>query len=127
MDSSGQDFDLTVDRGTETLSGQSRSKANCGQALTEAKTWKLEDAKGQAVVQRFYDFVHNPLRSEAAPPALQVVKQETHDGDTWMHYAPKDLINKKPSLSRRNIGLLSVKIPSAMESDATGPCDRTRP
>ena len=34
-------------------------------------------------------------------------------------FAPKDLINKKPSLSRRNIGLLSVKIPSAMGSDAT--------
>src|SRR4029434_3847261 len=47
------------------------------------------------VVQRFYDFVHNPLRSEAAPPALQVVKQETHDGDTWMQLRPKKSDKKK--------------------------------
>jgi hypothetical protein len=55
----------------------------------------LEDAKGDAVAQRFYGFVHNPLRSDAASPALQVVKQETHDGDAWMQLSSKKSDKKK--------------------------------
>jgi hypothetical protein len=42
-----------------------------------------------------YSFVHNPLRPEAASPGLQVVKQEAHDGDTWMQLQPKKSEKKK--------------------------------
>jgi tetratricopeptide (TPR) repeat protein len=85
----GQDFDLTVEPGDRNAFRAIAIKGQLWTSFDGSKTWKLEDAKGQAVVQRFYDFVHNPLRSEAAPPALQVVKQETHDGDTWMQLRTK--------------------------------------
>jgi hypothetical protein len=96
----GQDFDLTVE--PEDRNGF-RLIAIKGQLWTSfdgSKTWKLEDAKGDAVAQRFYGFVHNPLRSEAASPALQVVKQETHDGDTWMQLRPKKSDKKKAELQQ---------------------------
>jgi tetratricopeptide (TPR) repeat protein len=85
----GQDFDLTVEPEDRNAFRLIAIKGQLWTSFDGSKTWKLEDAKGHAVAQRFYGFVHNPLRSEAASPALQVVKQETHDGDTWMQLRPK--------------------------------------
>ena len=54
----------------------------------------MESGGEQSTFRRVYGFVHNPLRTDAALPTLQVVKQETHDGDTWMQLRPKTS-NKK--------------------------------
>src|SRR4030095_5717194 len=91
----GQDFDLTVEPEDRNAFRVIAIKGQLWTSFDGSKTWKLEDAKGQAVVQRFHAFVHNPLRSEAAPPALQVVTQETHDGDTWMQLRSKKADKRK--------------------------------
>src|SRR6266480_6940871 len=96
----GQDFDLTVEPGDRNVFRLIAIKGQLWTSFDGSKTWKLEDAKGDAVAQRFYGFVHNPLRSEAASPALQVVKQETHDGDTWMQLRPKKSDKKKAELQQ---------------------------
>jgi tetratricopeptide (TPR) repeat protein len=49
------------------------------------KTWKLEPENAHTTFRRVYNFVHNPLRSDASLPALEVVGQEKRDGETWMH------------------------------------------
>src|SRR4029450_3442686 len=97
----GQDFDLTVEPEDRNAFRLIAIKGQLWTSFDGSKTWKLEDAKGDAVAQRFYAFVHNPLRSEAASPALQVVKQETHDGDTWMQLRPK-ISHKKKSESEQS-------------------------
>src|SRR5438034_3593208 len=96
----GQDFDLTVEPENRNAFRLIAIEGQLWTSFDGSKTWKLEDAKGDAVAQRFYGFVHNPLRSEAASPALQVVKQETHDGDTWMQLRPKKSDKKKPDLQQ---------------------------
>src|SRR6266498_1810427 len=96
----GQDFDLTVEPEDRNAFRLIAIKGQLWASFDGSKTWKLEDAKGDAVAQRFYGFVHNPLRSEAASPALQVVKQETHDGDTWMQLRPKKSDKKKAELQQ---------------------------
>jgi len=96
----GQDFDLTVEPEDRNAFRLIAIKGQLWTSFDGSKTWKLEDAKGDAVAQRFYGFVHNPLRSEAASPALQVVKQETHDGDTWMQLRPKKSDKKKAELQQ---------------------------
>src|SRR5438876_1280485 len=94
----GQDFDLTVEPENRNAFRLIAIKGQLWTSFDGSKTWKLEDAKGDAVAQRFHGFVHNPLRSEAASPGLQVVKQETHDGDTWMQLRPKKTDKKKAEL-----------------------------
>src|SRR6266550_1235087 len=96
----GQDFDLTVEPENRNAFRLIAIEGQLWTSFDGSKTWKLEDAKGDAVAQRFYGFVHNPLRSEAASPALQVVKQETHDGDTWMQLRPKKSDKKKAELQQ---------------------------
>src|SRR5437867_6204353 len=96
----GQDFDLTVEPENRNAFRLIAIKGQLWTSFDGSKTWKLEDAKGDAVAQRFYGFVHNPLRSEAASPALQVVKQETHDGDTWMQLRPKKSDKQKAELQQ---------------------------
>src|SRR5213596_1568423 len=96
----GQDFDLTVEPENRNAFRLIAIKGQLWTSFDGSKTWKLEDAKGDAVAQRFYGFVHNPLRSEAASPALQVVKQETHDGDTWMQLRPKKSDKKNAELQQ---------------------------
>src|SRR5213592_1174719 len=96
----GQDFDLTVEPENRNAFRLIAIKGQLWTSFDGSKTWKLEDAKGDAGAQRFYGFVHNPLRSEAASPALQVVKQETHDGDTWMQLRPKKSDKKKAELQQ---------------------------
>ena len=115
----GQDFDLTVQPEDRNAFRLIALKGQLWTSFDGNKTWKLEDAKGHAVAQRMYSFVHNPLRPEAASPGLQVVKQEAHDGDTWMQLQPKKSERKRSSLSRQNIGLPSAKIQSATESGDT--------
>src|SRR6266480_3521154 len=96
----GQDFDLTVEPENRNAFRLIAIKGQLWTSFDGSKTWKLEDAKGDAAAQRFYGFVHNPLRSEAASPTLQVVKQETHDGDTWMQLRPKKSDKKKAELQQ---------------------------
>src|SRR6266511_2314035 len=96
----GQDFDLTVEPEDRNAFRLIAIKGQRWASFDGSKTWKLEDAKGNAVAQRVYGFVHNPLRSEAASPALQVVKQETHDGDTWMQLRSKKSDKKKAELQQ---------------------------
>lgn len=91
----GQDFDLTVQPEDRNAFRLIALKGQLWTSFDGNKTWKLEDAKGHAVAQRMYSFVHNPLRPEAASPGLQVVKQEAHDGDTWMQLQPKKSEKKK--------------------------------
>jgi len=94
----GQDFDLTVEPEDRNAFRIIALKNQVWTSYDHSKSWKLEDAKGHALAQRFYAFVHNPLRYEAASPALQVIKQETHDGDTWMQLRPKTSDEKKAEL-----------------------------
>jgi tetratricopeptide (TPR) repeat protein len=94
----GQDFDLTVEPEDRNAFRLIAIKGQLWTSFDGSKTWKLEDAKGDAVAQRFYGFVHNPLRSEAALPTLQVVKQETRDGETWMQLRPKKSDKRKAEL-----------------------------
>src|SRR5436309_11270544 len=91
----GQDFDFTVEPEDRNAFRIIAIKDQVWTSFDGSKTWKLEDAKGHALAQRFYGFVHNPLRSEAASPALQIVKQETHDGDKWMQLSTKKSDKKK--------------------------------
>src|SRR5438093_2784475 len=94
----GQDFDFTVEPEDRNAFRIIAIRDQVWTSFDGSKTWKLEDAKGHALAQRFYGFVHNPLRSEAASPALQVVKQETHDGDRWMQLRTKKSDKKKGEL-----------------------------
>src|SRR5437773_2071037 len=97
---SGEDFDLTVEPQDRNAVRQIAIKDQVWASFDGSKTWKLEDAKGHALAQRFYAFVHNPLRTEATLPALEVVKQETRDGETWMQLRPKVSDKKKGKLQK---------------------------
>ncbi len=97
---SGEDFDLTVEPEDRNAFRQIAIKDQVWASFDGSKTWKLEDAKGHALAQRFYAFVHNPLRTEATLPALEVVKQETRDGETWMQLRPKVSDKKKGKLQK---------------------------
>jgi len=97
---SGEDFDLTVEPEDRNAFRQIAIKDQVWASFDGSKTWKLEDAKGHALAQRFYAFVHNPLRTEATLPALEVVKQETRDGETWMQLRPKVSDKKKGELQK---------------------------
>jgi hypothetical protein len=66
-----------------------------------SKTWKAQSASEQAPFRRVFAFVHNPLRPEAATPGLQVVKQETHGGETWMQLRPKKSDKQKNQPQQR--------------------------
>ena len=85
----GNDFDLTLEPEDRNAVRQIAIKDQVWASFDGSKTWKPQSASEQAPFRRVFAFVHNPLRSEAASPALQVVKQETHDGDTWIQLRPK--------------------------------------
>ena len=97
---SGKDFDLIVEPEDRNAFRQIAIKDQVWASFDGSKTWKLEDAKGHALAQRFYAFVHNPLRTEATVPALEVVKQETRDGETWMQLRPKESGKRKGELQK---------------------------
>src|SRR5205809_4013108 len=96
----GKDFDLILEPQDRNAVRQIAIKDQVWASFDGSKTWKLEDAKGHALAQRFYAFVHNPLRTEATLPALEVVKQETRDGETWMQLRPKVSDKKKGKLQK---------------------------
>jgi tetratricopeptide (TPR) repeat protein len=91
----GNDFDLTLEPEDRNAVRQIAIKDQVWASFDGSKTWKPQSASEQAPFRRVFAFVHNPLRSDAASPALQVVKQETHDGDTWMQLRPKKADKKK--------------------------------
>ena len=91
----GNDFDLNLEPEDRNAVRQIAIKDQVWASFDGSKTWKPQSASEQAPFRRVFAFVHNPLRSEAASPALQVVKQETHDGDTWMQLRPKKSDKKK--------------------------------
>ena len=85
----GQDFDLTVEPEDRNAVRQIAIKDQVWASFDGSKTWKPQSAGEQAPFRRVFAFVHNPLSAQNAPPGLQVFKQETHDGDTWMQLKPK--------------------------------------
>ncbi len=97
---SGEDFDLTVEPADRNAIRQIAIKDKLWASFDGGKTWKLESSGEQSTFRRIYDFVHNPLRTDAALPTLQVVKQETHDGDTWMQLRPKTSNKNKAELQQ---------------------------
>jgi tetratricopeptide (TPR) repeat protein len=97
---SGEDFDLTVEPEDRNAIRQIAIKDKLWVSYDGSKTWKVESGSEQGPFQRVYAFVHNPLRTEATLPALEVVKQETRDGETWMQLRPKESDRKKGKLQQ---------------------------
>ena len=91
----GQDFDLTVEPEDRNAIRQIAIKDQVWASFDGSKTWKPQSASEQAPFRRVFAFVHNPLRPENASLGLQVVKQETHDGESWMQLRPKKSDKKK--------------------------------
>jgi hypothetical protein len=91
----GNDFDLTLEPEDRNAVRQIAIKDQVWASFDGSKTWKQQSASEQGPFRRVFAFVHNPLRSEAVSPALQVAKQETHDGDTWMQLRSKKSDKKK--------------------------------
>ena len=92
---SGEDFDLTVEPADRNAIRQIAIKDKLWASFDGGKTWKLESGSEQSTFRRVYGFVHDPLRTDAALPTLQIVKQEKRDGDTWMQLRPKSSNKKK--------------------------------
>ncbi len=97
---SGEDFDLTFEPEDRNAVRQIAIKDKLWVSFDGSKTWKPQSGSEQTPFRRVFAFVHNPLRSEAALPTLQVVKQETHDGDTWMQLRAKKSHKKKSDLEQ---------------------------
>jgi len=91
----GEDFDLTLEPQDRNAVRQIAIKDKLWASFDGGKTWKPQSSTEQAPFRRVFAFVYYPLRSDAALPTLQVVKQETHDGDTWMQLRPKTSNKKK--------------------------------
>jgi tetratricopeptide (TPR) repeat protein len=96
----GKDFDLTLEPQDRNAVRQIAIKDQVWASFDGSKTWKLESGGEQTPFRRVYAFVHNPLQTEAALPTLEVVKQETRDGETWMHLRPKVSDKKKGKLQQ---------------------------
>jgi tetratricopeptide (TPR) repeat protein len=96
----GKDFDLTLEPEDRNVVRQIAIKDRLWVSYDGSKTWKLEDASKDSTFRRVYAFVHNPLRLDASLPSLEVVKQETRDGETWMQLRPKKSDKRKGELQR---------------------------
>jgi len=96
----GNDFDLTLEPEDRNAVRQMAIKDQMWASFDGGKTWKAQSASEQPTFRRVYAFVHNPLRSDASLSALQVVKQETRDGATWMQFRPKISDKKKTESGR---------------------------
>jgi tetratricopeptide (TPR) repeat protein len=97
---SGDDFDLTIEPEDRNAVRQIAIKDQVWASFDGSKTWKLESGGEQAPFRRVHAFVHNPLRSDATLPALEVVKEEKREGETWMHLRPKTSDKKKGKLQQ---------------------------
>jgi hypothetical protein len=85
---SGKDFDLTVEPEDRNAIRQIAIKDKLWASFDGGKTWKPQSAGEQSTFRRIYGFVII-LFDDATLPALEVVKQETRDGETWMQLRPK--------------------------------------
>ena len=97
---SGEDFDLTLEPKDRNAVRQIAIKDQVWVSFDGSKTWKLESGGEQTPFRRVYAFVHTPLRKEAKLPGFEVVKEETHDGETWMHLRSKISDEKKRELQQ---------------------------
>jgi tetratricopeptide (TPR) repeat protein len=93
-----QDFDLTVEPEDRNAFRLIAIKGQLWTSFDGSKTWKLEDAKDHALAQRFYGFVHNPLRSEAASPALKSLSRKHTMATRGCSFVPKKSDKKKGEL-----------------------------
>jgi tetratricopeptide (TPR) repeat protein len=96
----GQDFDLTLEPEDRNAVRQIAIKDEVWASFDGSKTWKLQSVSEQAPFRRVYAFVHNPLRSDATLPRFEIVKQETHDGETWTHLRRKVSGKEKSELQQ---------------------------
>jgi tetratricopeptide (TPR) repeat protein len=96
----GKDFDLTLEPEDRNAVRQIGIKGQVWASFDGSKTWKLESGSEQTPFRRVYGFVHNPLRSDATLPELEVVKEEKREGETWMHLRPKVADKKKGELQQ---------------------------
>ena|SRR5437870_2244459 len=94
----GQDFDLTVEPEDRNAFRMIAIKDKIWASFDGSKTWKQTPA--EQALRRFYAFVHNPLRTDAPRPVLEVDKQETRDGERWMHLRPKSSRKKETELEQ---------------------------
>jgi len=96
----GDDFDLTLEPEGRNAVRQIGIKDKVWASFDGGKTWKLQAIAEQATFRRVYNFVHNPIRSDAALPAMEVVEQQTREGEKWMHLRPK-VSDKEQAVSER--------------------------
>ena len=95
----GQDFDLTMEPEDRNAVRQIGIKDRVWASFDGGKTWKLQTIAEQAVFRRVYNFVHNPIRSDASFPELEVVDQKQRDGETLMHLRRKGAAKTKRAAS----------------------------
>jgi hypothetical protein len=96
----GEDFDLTLEPQGRNAVRQIAIKDKIWASFDGGKTWKLQATAEQVTFRRVYDFVHNPIRPDAALPAMEVGEQEIRDGEKWMHLRSK-VSDKKQAASER--------------------------
>ena len=85
----GEDFDLTLEPEGHNAVRQIGIKDKIWASFDGGKTWKLQTISEQATFRRVYNFVHNPIRSDASFPELEVVDQQQRDGEALMHVRRK--------------------------------------
>jgi hypothetical protein len=107
----GEDFDLTLEPEDRNAVRQIAIKDEVWASFDGGKTWKLQSASEQTPFRRIYAFVHNPLRSEPASTALEVVKDETRDGETRMHLRRKISGRKKSEFQQTEYWIVLSRDP----------------
>ncbi len=96
----GEDFDLTLEPEGRSPVRQIAIKDKVWASFDGGKTWKLQSPAEQGTFRRVYAFVHDPLRSEAIRPTLEVAEQQKRDGETWMHLRRQSSDKKKDALEQ---------------------------
>ncbi len=85
----GEDFDLTLEPEGRNAVRQIALKDKIWVSYDGSKTWKVEAGPEQSTFRRVHNFVHDPIRPGITLPALEVVDQQKHDGEMWMHVRQK--------------------------------------
>jgi len=96
----GEDFDLTLEPEDRDPVRQIAIKDKVWASFDGSKTWKPQSPAEQAPFRRAYAFVHDPIRSEATWPRLEVTEQQKRDGETWMHLRRQASDKKKAALEQ---------------------------
>jgi hypothetical protein len=97
---SGEDFDLTLEPGGRNPVRQIGIKDKIWASFDGGKTWKLQTIAEQVPFRRIYNFVHNPIRPDAAFPAMAIVEKQTRDGEGWIHLRSKSEARKQNEAQR---------------------------